>query len=214
MKKMFLAAFAAMVLPVLVCAQQPQVVAQPEIPVAPGTTLLTEINITDNDILGMIKQAVPAFVQTAQVSGGELGEFLKNADLNTLVDAFQDVEVVRAMQFRLAATTTPASVMSFYAGKLTAEDGWSRVLYDASVVGKGTVSVYARDSQDFFVVGTDPVKKSVYAVRTVGFVNVPKLAAWAGNSMKYFTALEAKKKPVAKPVAKKPAAKPAPAKKK
>jgi hypothetical protein len=215
MKRTLIAAFITLALPVLLFAQQAEPIALPEVPTAPGTMLITEVNLTDNDILGMIKQAIPAFVRSAEGSKGEFGDFLKNADLTTFIDAFQDVHTVRAMQFRLNASTTPASVMSFYQGKFGAEGGWSRVLYDASTLKKGTVAVYARDSEDFLLVGTDSAKKVAYAVRTVGFVDVPKLASWAGNAMKYFSAMEAKKAPAPKkPVpAKKPAAKPVPVKK-
>ena len=217
MKKIFSAILAIMLLAGAAYSQQPlEIPPPPELETPPGTTLVTELNLTDSDILGMIKQAIPAFVQSSQGAKGEMGDFLKNVDLNALVLAIEDVKVVRAMQFRMGPATTPTGVLGFYQSKFSATDGWTRVLYDTSMVKKGAVAVYSRGNQEFVAVGTDPVKKTVFAVRTVGFVNVPVLAAWAGKSMKYFSEMEAKekakfaaaKKPV-KPAAKakKPAAK-------
>ena len=189
---------AFLLLSVGVQAQQAAPCATPEIPTPPGAKLVTEINLSDNDILGMIKQAIPAFNQAACGSSGELGAFLSTLDLNSLSDAIRDVKQVRAMQFKLTQKCDAAGIVTFYEGKLTEADGWTRALYDITAIPNGAIAVYSRGGQDFFAVAVDPAKSAVYAVRTVGFVDIPKLAAWTGKAMKAYS--EIQPKPAKKPV--------------
>jgi hypothetical protein len=183
---------AFLLLSVGVQAQQAAPCAVPEIPTPPGTKLVTEINLSDNDVLGMIKQSIPAFNQAASGTSGELGGFLVTLDLNSLSDAIRDVKQVRAMQFKMVQKCDPAGIVSFFEDKLPASEGWSRILYDTSAIPNGAAAVYSRVGQDFFVVGVDPAKSMIYVVRTVGFVDVAKLAAWAGKAVKVYSEIQPK----------------------
>jgi hypothetical protein len=168
----------------------------------PGAILLTEVNLSESDILGMIKESIPAFAQAAAGAPGELGLYLKNADLNTLSDAIRDIKQIIIVQFQVPPKTDIAKTLAFFESSLPSADGWSRMLYDTSTLQKGAIAVYTNSGQDFFAVAVDPAKNRVYAARTIGFVDVPKLAAWAAKVAKFNAEMEAKK-----------AAKPAPAKK-
>ena len=178
--------------------EQAPPVTPPEIATPPGATLLTEVNLSENDILGMIKQAIPAFAQSAAGAPGEVGAFLKNVDLNAFADAIAGVKFIRVMQFQLAPGTSPTAVPAFYEGQFTPEQGWSRVLYDTSMAPKGVVAIYSRSGQDFFGVAVDPKSRRAFAIRTIGFVDVPKLAAWAGRTVRFVAEMEQKQKAAAK----------------
>ncbi|MBI2842071.1 MAG: hypothetical protein HYX78_01580 [Armatimonadetes bacterium] len=187
-------------------AQAPEVqVASPEIAAPPGGTLITELNLSEADILGMIKQALPAFSQAVANASGEFGTMLQKLDLNTLAEAIAGIRQIHAMQFKLDPNVKPDVIMSFYQDQFSPEQGWNRVLYDASKGPKGAAAVYARSGQEFFGIGVDSAKQRAFAVRTVGFVDVPKLAAWSGQAIKVFSEMKPKPKP--KPEAAKPPAK-------
>lgn len=214
LKRLAVAAFVVMMLSSCAFAQfkMAAVSSPPEIQTPPGATLVTEINISDQDVLGMIKQAIPAFAQASAGAKGSWGDTLKNIDLNTLAEAIEDVRGVRATQFKLGAGAAPDKILTFYQGQLDPADGWSRILYDTSMVKNGVVAVYSRGGQDFFAVSVDAGKQTAFVVRTVGFVNVPKLAAWAGKSARFF--MEAKDRAVAAASAAKSQTAPKPATKK
>lgn len=182
---------------VAVHAQQTAPCPSPDIPAPAGAKLMAEINLADSDVLGMIKQAIPAFSQGASGASGELGAFLAGIDLNSLSDAIRDVKQVRAMQFKLTQKCDPASIVSFYETKFPTSQGWSRLIYDTTSIPNGAAAVYSRSGQEFFFVGVDPSKNLVYAVHVVGFVDIPKLAAWGGRAAKLY--YEMQPKPVKKP---------------
>jgi hypothetical protein len=150
----------------------------------------------------MIKQSIPAFAQAAAGAPGEMGLYLKNADLSTLSDVIRDIKQISIVQFQIPPKTDIAKTLTFFEGSLPLTDGWSRVLYDVSTLKNGTIAVYTNSGQDYFAVAADPAKNRVYAAKTTGFVDVPKLAAWAAKVAKFDAEMSAKR-----------ATKPAPAKK-
>jgi len=202
MRRVVVLAMGFALLCVAVWGQQP-----PEILAPPGGTLVTEINLSDSDVLGMLKQAIQGFAQSAAGSPGELGMALKSMDLNTLAEAIQGVKSLRVMQFKLGAGSEPGKILDFYQGQLMPAEGtsgWSRILYDTSMVPKGAVAIYSRAGQDFFGVGADGAGKRAFVFRTSGFVDVPKFATWLGGAAKFAAQMEAKKPVQPTPVVKKP----------
>lgn len=195
---------ATSLLSVAVRAQEP---APSEIATPPGTTLITEISLSDSDILGMIKQAIPAFAQSAAGAKGEMGVFLQNIDLNTLSEAIQGLKFIRFTQFEMTPQTTAPEVLAFFEEHASeqSDPGWSRILFDSSMAQKGTVEVFTRGGQDFYGFAVNPAQKRAFAFRTVGFVDIPKFASWVGKAAKFASISEMKK-----PTAPKPAAKPTP----
>lgn len=193
--------FVSVGLPVGVRAQLPA--TTPEIAIPPGGTLVTEINLSENDLLGVIKQAIPAFTQSAAGATGEIGQLIKNIDLNTFVEAIQGVRHIRAMQFKLSSGAAPSTILRFYENRLAAEENsaWTRTLFDASSPEKGQVMVLTKGGQEYFGVATDTKESRVFVIRTVGSVDMVKLAAWAGQTAKLISEMKSKKE--AQPVPKK-----------
>lgn len=218
MKRFAIIAIASVMLSSVAFAQQPVTSAapstqsmpmldvQPVIPAMQGTTLITEVNMSDRDILGMVKQGLTGFAQGAEGAKGDVGEALKAMDLNQFVEAIDGVKAVRVMQFKLVPGTKAAQVLGFYEQQFAPTDGWTRILYDTSMVPKTVIAAYTRGGQEFMIIGVTPTKNRLYIARTVGTVDVPKLANWAGKVAKYGAEEEAKHAPH-KPVKKTPAKK-------
>lgn len=167
---------------------------QPDIPAPPNSTLVTEINLSESDILGMIKAAIPAFAEAVTSTPGELSYLISQLNLNALVDSIRDVKQIRVVQYRLLPGIDSKGILDFYDQSLPDSEGWSRLLYDISALPKGAAAIYTRSGQDFLIVGIDPSKNAVFAARTVGFVDVPKLAEWVGKALSYFVFLDVQKK--------------------
>lgn len=209
MKKTVLITLALVLLTATAYAQQP-----PEIPAPAGATLVTEINLSDSDILGMIKQAIPAFAQAAAGTPGEVGDLIKLLDIDSFSAAIEGVRQIRVLQFDVPKTSNTAKMLDFYQAKLPADDGWSRIIYDVSMAPTKAGAVYTRSGQDFIIVGMDMKKSRLVVARTVGFVDVPKLAAWFGNTIKFFSQMAEKKQTAPpKPKSEQPASAAPPAKK-
>jgi hypothetical protein len=196
---MVLFALVFALLSVGVYAQQPlAATAPPEIVAPPGGALITEVNLSDNDVLGMLKQAIDAFAQSSKGAKGEIGQGLKAVDLSTLAEAIQGVSAIRAMQFKLTPGTSAGAVLNFYQTQLPTTQGWSRILFDTSMAPKGAMAVYTRGGQEYFSIGIDPSKNRAYVARTIGSVDVPKFASWLGGVAKFASTMEAKYKPPTK----------------
>jgi hypothetical protein len=201
MKKLTLIALALMLFSVAAYAQDLM-----EIPAPQGATMITEINMSETDVLGMIKAAIPAFAQSAAGAQGEIGDFIKQLDLGTFSAAIEGVQQVRVMQFAVPKTTSLTKTFDFYQEKLPSSDGWSRIAYDASMAPSMAGAVYVRDGKDFFSVGLDLKKGRLIVARTAGFIDVPKMASWFGNAISVFSKMEAKKQAAQpKPKPKQPA---------
>ncbi len=158
----------------------------PSIPMPPGTTLLTEINLSDSDILEAVKMMIPAFAQGIAGTEGEVGKALAQIDLTALSEAVRGVKQVRVIQMQLGAKPDTASIVSVFEKALPSEDGWLRSIYDTTIVKNGAVAVYTRSGQEFFLFAVAPDKQRAVAARIVGFIDIPKIAAWAGNIAKQF----------------------------
>lgn len=174
------------------CAQPP------DIPAPEGAVLVSEVNMSDADIFGVIKQAIPAFTQGAAGASGELGILLANLDLNMLTEAIHGVERVRAVGFALPEGADPMAVLALYEREFSAVSGWSRIIYDVASLPKNAGAVYTRAGQEFVCIGLEPAKRRLFIVRTAGFVDVPKLATWIGRTLAFVTQMDAQKKTAAK----------------
>ena len=190
MKKVLLIAIAAMLIGVAASAQIAQPIPTPDIPLPQDAVLLTEINLSENDLLGMAKDALAAFAASSRGAKGEVGQIIAAADLDTLLSIIKDVKAVRAMQFQIPKNCTADDLLEFYQSALTTEQGWSRIIYDKSTMPKGAAAVYTRGGEEYFAVGIEPAKQRAYAMRSVGAVDVVKMGGWLGGVMKRFSELK------------------------
>jgi len=206
---------------------------QPEIPVFNEAELVTEVNISDKDVLDYLRLGALAFGASAKGAKGEIGEFVQAVDLESLAAAISDLKYVRMLQFRLAQPEEPRRILDFYTSAAGA--GWNRILWDISTPGRGVMMLAKPGLGEVMAVAvmpekpakpefeeegvtgkdqeeeSEPSSQRLVVGRTVGMVNLQKLGAWAGKVLVKFSEWDARRKAPAKAPAK-PAVKKAPVK--
>ncbi len=186
-------------MPMAASAQAPvgEPVHAPQIELPQGARVITEISLSENDILGMIKRAVKAFSDRAIATGGQAGEFVAKLNLDELSVAVEGVKAVRLQEFVFDQPAAPGSVIQYFNSQL---QGWTRLFYSSQPNQPVTVAIYTLAAQQFACV-TEDTKRARYSITTVaGFVDLEKLADWLGGVANAF------------PKSKLPAPKAAPAK--
>ena len=172
----------------VVCAE---IAPPPAINVPSGGVVVTEINVSDDNVLGIIKQAIPTVAKLAaglftvrsqrrgdQGSGLGAPEMLIFNAFNfpEMMEALQGLKGLRIMivQYPGARPTGKQFMEQFDkgVGKL---GGFSKVLGDIAFF-PGAAGIYAQPANAGYIAFTyDPKGGVMYAARTVGFVDLPKL---------------------------------------
>jgi hypothetical protein len=207
--KLVVAAFLTVcVVAMAACGPAAASVAAPEIPKYGAAQVVTEVNISEQDILGFLQMAMLAFGTSARGAEGEVGRFVQAIDLETLANALSDLKYVRILQFHLAQPAAPADVLAFYAENIG--PGWHRIVWDVSQPGRGSMVLVQPGLTELMVVGVMPTKQAkhdedevaqpepagqtIAIIRTIGMVNLEKFAAWAGNAVAQFSRIEEDKR--------------------
>jgi len=188
MKRLIVVMLAAMLFSAAAYSEQPV-----EIPVLPDSKLVTEINLADSDILGMIKQAIPAFARSVEGTPGDVGDLVRELDFNSLSAVIAGVQQIYVRVYDIPKTTDSVKALAFFEERLSVTDGWSRLVYDISKAPTNAGAVFTKSGQDFLAIGVDLSKGRLSVIKTAGFIDVPKLAAWFGNAVKTFAQFEEKK---------------------
>jgi len=198
----------------------------PEIPSYPNAELVTEVNISDQDLLSYLQMGMLAFGSSAKGAVGEIGGIVKALDLETLANAISGLKYVRMLQFKPAELVKPADVLSFYAENIG--QGWNRILWDISQPGRAFMVLAQPGMNEVLGVAVMAEKAAkpegkesgeaaevpkldqrIVVARTLGMFDIQKLASWAGKAIVKFSEIDKQQKEAA---AKKPAAKSTPAK--
>lgn len=146
-----------------------------------GAKVVTEINLSEADILGMVKRAIPAFAERAKASGGETAQFVSMLNLDELYDAIEGVKAVRVVQFTLDGRAEPAAVLAHFHAQVPESLGWTRIYYSTKVCPEGLFAVYSMGGRGFLCVMVNP-KTGTHTVASVeGALDLEKLAGWVGN---------------------------------
>lgn len=193
---------------VVACGPAAVSAAPPEIPQYQSAQIVTEVNISEQDILGFLQMAMLAFGTSAKGAEGQIGQFVQAIDLETLANALSEVKYVRILQFHLAQPAAPADILAFYAENIGPD--WHRIVWDISQPGRGSMVLVQPGLTELMIVGVMPPKpqkkdedeasqpepsvQKIAVVRTVGMVNLEKFAAWAGNAVAQFSRIEETKR--------------------
>ena len=191
----------------VVCADAE--ITSPTVAIFDDAKVVTEVNISQQDILGYLQMAVFAFGMSAKSAEGEVGQFIQAMDLEMLSDCLSDIKYLRLLQMVPGTKVQPVDVLSFYEQNLGAE--WNRLIWDISTPSYG-FSVLAKPGlSELMVVGVAPAKREksadknvaksepteqrIAVLRTVGMANMEKFGTWFGNALAKFSQIaEAKKK--------------------
>lgn len=155
-----------------------------------GAVLDTEINFSENDLLGMVKQALPSFAKGFGDSGGELGAIVSMLDLNGLASAVQGITALRLTKFKLPESAEKDKTLQFFESQVPPTKGWDRVLYSTTLVKDSTIAMYTKSGKTYLGVMLSPKGGDCYAVGTVGFVDIPRITSWAGSALKMITKMD------------------------
>lgn len=181
----------AMAAPVLATAT---VVAPPAIYVPAGGKVVTEINVSDDDVLGIIKQAIPAAGDIVKEMAGQEGGAGGNAkmavamagmvDLKELSEAIEGIKNIRLLVVRYSQPITPERFVNEFTAGAAKAGQFNKIASDFGFF-PGALGIYALPGNagcmGFAYI---PAQRTAYAVRIVGGVDVPKLIKWAGNIAK------------------------------
>lgn len=157
--------------------------AAPQYQLPQGARMLTEINLGQSDVLDMVKKAIPAFAERAKAAGGDVGSFVDSLNFEQLTEAIKGINAIRIVEFGTDQTVKPEDIVANFAAQVPDSAGWTRIYYSAKLCPGGLFVIYTHGGQRFLGVMANPRTNTHYAVSIDGFVNLEKLAAWAGNAV-------------------------------
>lgn len=159
-----------------------------------GGKIVTEINITDGDVLGIIKQAIPAFDKAVQdsVAGGtksasDISTMLAKADVKGFMEAINGIKSVRIIVVKYSRKAPASSIIDELNKGIAKLGAFNKVMTDSNFSAPCAFALYAEpNNQGYIGYSYDSKKGLLYAGRVVGFVDVPKLTKWGWNLAQMF----------------------------
>jgi hypothetical protein len=174
------------------CVAQDGVASPPAIYLPAGGKVVTEINLSDSDVLGIIKESIPALADVAREllplkmgASPEAAEAIVNAiDVTGLMEAINGITNVRVVIAKYPSKISPERFVKEFNAGVAKAGQFNRILTDFGFSG-GAAGLYALpDNQGTIGFAYDPGQRTAYAARVVGGLDVPKLIKWAGNVAK------------------------------
>lgn len=197
--------FAVAALMIMCCGTASAELVQPApINLPAGGIVTTEISLTDGDVLGLLKQAIPAIADAAKqfmaeysarsqpkegAKGmrGDAAELSKLAavDVKGLMEAVDGIKAIRVLIAQYPRGLDTRRFMAEFdmgVGKL---GKFSKVVGDVAFF-PGAAAVYAEQGNGGYVAYAYGPDGYVYAARIVGSVDVAKLVNWIGKTAVLF----------------------------
>lgn len=172
-----------------------EVAAPPAINLPAGGKIVTEINLSDSDVLGIIKQSIPAvedvakqiapmFARTAGASSGP--DLAKAIDLKDFSEAISGVQNVRMLIARYPKYMTAERFLAEFTMGVAKSGQFSKTISDFGFF-PGSVALFsAPDNGGIIAFAYNADEGTAYAARVVGGVDIPKLIRWSGEIAKAF----------------------------
>lgn len=170
-----------------------QRVKAPKFDLPDGARVMLEVNLNQDNLLGMFKQAIPSFLKGLNDSTGKTGSekptvellsLVNKLDLNSLYASVQGVKALRVSNYEIKDKIDPSKLLNYFEKQLPSSKGWDRIYLDTQTIPQGTVAVYeSNNNYAAFII--DPVNNQNFIVSTVGFIDIPKLTEWLGRTINY-----------------------------
>jgi hypothetical protein len=184
----------AAAMPVVAAGGAATMIAPPAIYMPSGGKVVTEINVSDDDVLGIIKQAIPAIGDAVkdlglptQPGSGDMNRVVAMAgavDMQGLSEAIQGITNVRLLVVRYPGRVSPEKFVDEFTVGAAKAGQFNKIATDFGMF-PGALGVYALPNNagcmGFVYI---PDQRTAYAVRVVGGVDVPKLIKWGGGIAK------------------------------
>jgi len=166
----------------------------PQIMMPYGSDVVTEVNISDTDLLKVIKGFVPmigdlakgglrqnveAVVgQQAGTQGPNVSAVLDTLDLKPLSEAIDGVKSIRILIANYPGKVQKKELLSALDSGAKKIGTFKRIISDVQFT-KGVVAVYAQEqNKGYLAYMYEPNSQMLYAGRLVGFLDIQKIIAW------------------------------------
>lgn len=177
------------------------VIAAPAIYLPAGGKVVTEVNLSDDDVLGIIKQALPAVGEVVKEIvgqenvGGKAGMVAGLAgmvDTKELSEAIEGIKNIRLLVVRYPRLVTPEKFIEQFSAGVAKAGPFNKIVSDFGMF-PGALALYALpNNAGCMGFAYIPAQRTAYAVRVVGGVDVPKLIKWGGGIAKMVLTARAK----------------------
>jgi len=177
----------------------------PAINIPYGGKIVTEINIGEDNILGIIKQMIPAAAEMARdfaapsesasaspeqrpVPGNLLATAAAagSVDVAGLMDAISGIKGVRFIVAKYPMKMNPEQVLAQFDKGAAKSGAFTKIASDFAMF-PGAFALYAQPNNGgYLVLAYEPQQKTVYGARIVGFADVGKLVEWVTKTVKSF----------------------------
>lgn len=154
-----------------------------------GSDIKTEINFSDQDVLGFIKTLIPMISEYApklvEANKSRIGNeapqisaFLNEMDTKLLQEAISGVKNIRVVIADYKSTTKSKDLLAQFEKGVTKTGTFSKFMTDSGSLG-GTYGIYKEaNSNGYIAYMYDPNKKEIYAARLIGFLDYEKITRW------------------------------------
>lgn len=175
-------------------------VAPPAIHLPHGAKVQTELNFGNNDVLGLVKELLPALgdlVSIGSAAGGPMGlgpggplpvpaEMLSQIDFRPLAEVLDGITNFR-MIVASHKTGVPADdILAQFSSGAAKAGRFNRIITNLPV-NAGVLAVFAQaDGAGYLFYNYNAGDGKIQAVRLSGKVDVAKLMKWATETMKMF----------------------------
>ncbi len=187
---LLLAALAAIALPAAAEVVTPAAIYMPA-----GGKVVTEVNLGDADVLGMVKQSIPAVGDVLRELAPSIGKEMRidsHVDVASLINldefaqAIAGVKDVRLLLVRYPKTMTPQRFVAEFTRGVAKTGAFNKTITDFGFF-PGSVRLFsAPDNGGIIAFAYNPDEHLAYALRVVGGEDVPKLIRWGGRIVKVF----------------------------
>jgi len=172
----------------------------PAIHIPYGGKIITDINFSDSDVLGIVKQVLPSIgdliveiapraIDTGGINAkgaAELGAVLSSLNFKELSEAISGIKNIRAIVAVYGNNVSPDRMLEQWDRGVAKIGTFSRV-----VKLNGALALYAQpDNSGYIGFAYDPGSKVLYAVRIVGFVDLAKITKWAAEAARLLMGTE------------------------
>lgn len=163
----------------------------PPIYVPYGGKVVTEINLSDDDVLGMMKQMIPVLgdvlreaMEKTQGMGGGMPlpvAALAGLDMAGLAEAIEGIRNVRLIIARYSGNPDPEILLKQFNDGVAKAGRFNKIASDFGFM-PGMFAMYVESGNSgYMAVAYDASGRTMYAARIVGSVDMPKLIKWAGS---------------------------------
>ena len=178
------------------------VICPPAIYLPAGGKVVTEINLSDSDVLGIVKQSIPALADVVKdmlplaMGGGDAKSAVVWAsviDVKGLSEAIDGVKNIRMVVAKYPSPIPPERFLDEFNMGVAKAGKFNKIITDFGFM-PGAGGFYALpDNAGCMGFAYDPHERTAYAVRVVGGVDIPKLIKWAGEIAKAAVARSGRK---------------------